>query len=126
MGEERVSVLSIAGFDPSGGAGILADIKTFEQQQVNGMGIITAITFQNDIEFVNLKWINIEDIIQQILTLKKRFDFEYIKIGLIKDLDTISEIIQLFKNDEIKIIWDPIVKATAGFEFHQSFGGRRD
>lgn len=121
MGEKRVSILSIAGFDPSGGAGILADIKTFEGNKVSGMGVVTAITFQNDIEFLDVKWIDTNEIIQQILTLKKRFDFEHIKIGLIKDLDALSEIIQLFKNDHVRIIWDPIVRATAGFEFHQSF-----
>ena len=75
MGEERVSVLSIAGFDPCAGAGILADIKTFEGNKVSGMGVITAITFQNDIEFDEVKWIEIEEILQQISVLKKRFEF---------------------------------------------------
>ena len=49
MVEERIGALSIAGFDPSGGAGILADIKTFEVNKVCGMGALSAITFQNDI-----------------------------------------------------------------------------
>ena len=44
-------VLSIAGFDPSGGAGILADIKTIEANGGYGFGVITAVTCQNDIAF---------------------------------------------------------------------------
>ena len=116
----RPCVLSIAGFDPSGGAGILADIKTFEANQVYGMGAVSAITFQNDAEFENLKWMETEEIIQQVIVLQKRFEFPVVKIGLVKNLETLEKIISVFPVD-CKIIWDPIIKATAGFEFHSSF-----
>lgn len=125
MGKERACVLSIAGFDPSGGAGILADIKTFEANKVCGMGVVSAITFQNDVEFENVKWIETIDIIQQISVLLKRFEFACIKIGLIKNLDVFLEIITYLKNNpttiKAPIIWDPIIKASAGFEFHELF-----
>ena len=48
---KRPVTLSIAGFDPSAGAGVLADIKAFEQNGVYGMGVVSALTFQNDTEF---------------------------------------------------------------------------
>ncbi len=121
MRVERKYVLSIAGFDPSGGAGVLADIKAFEANKVNGLGVISANTFQNDTEFKSVDWIPTEKIIEQIEILRKRFSFEYVKIGLIENLSAletiVSHLISHFPNS--KIIWDPILKASAGFEFHK-------
>ena len=46
MSTNRPFVLSIAGLDPCGGAGVLADVKTFEQHQVTGFAVVTANTIQ--------------------------------------------------------------------------------
>jgi hydroxymethylpyrimidine/phosphomethylpyrimidine kinase len=121
MSTKRTYVLSIAGFDPSGGAGVLADIKTFESNKVYGLGIISANTFQNDIEFKNVDWISVEKIIEQIDLLRKRFEFEYVKIGLIESLEVLNKITSCLTSHipNVKIIWDPILKASAGFEFHK-------
>ncbi len=121
MSPVRKYVLSIAGFDPSGGAGVLADIKTFESSKVYGLGVISANTFQNDEEFKSVDWIAADKIIEQIDILKKRFEFEYIKIGLIENLDALDIIISHLKSKSpnLKIIWDSILKASAGFEFHK-------
>ncbi len=121
MSASRKYVLSIAGFDPSGGAGVLADIKTFESNKVNGLGVISANTFQNDKEFTRVDWIPKEKIIEQISILQKRFEFEYVKIGLIENLETLFQIIEHCKlqTAHCKLIWDPILKASAGFEFHK-------
>jgi hydroxymethylpyrimidine/phosphomethylpyrimidine kinase len=120
MSREKKYVLSIAGFDPSGGAGVLADIKTFESNKVYGLGVISANTFQNDNEFERVEWIPAEKIIEQIEVLRKRFDLEYVKIGLIENISVLEKVV-LHLTDKItgvKIIWDPILKASAGFEFH--------
>ncbi len=120
MSRIRPYTLSIAGFDPSAGAGILADIKTFEMNKVYGLGVISANTIQNDGEFKSVDWIAIDKIINQIEILKKRFTVEYIKIGLIESLEILNELIAYlsvsFPNS--KISWDPILKASAGFDFH--------
>lgn len=121
MAQERVCVLSIAGFDSSGGAGILADIKTFEANKVCGMGAVSVLTFQNDIEFDSVKWIATNEILKQVSVLQNRFQFNIIKIGLIKDLETLNEIISFLQIANCKLVWDPIIKASAGFEFHKSF-----
>ncbi|OFX38117.1 MAG: hypothetical protein A2X08_08895 [Bacteroidetes bacterium GWA2_32_17] len=123
MDEKRNCVLSIAGFDPSGGAGILADIKTFERHRVYGVSAISSVTFQNDIEFNSIQWINADDIIKQVSLLRKRFEFSIIKIGLIKDLESLEKIINYLTSSISNpiIIWDPIIKASAGFEFHNKF-----
>lgn len=121
MAEDRICVLSIAGFDPSGGAGILADIKSFEANKVCGMSAVSAITFQNDTEFDSVKWVTTNDILKQVSVLQKRFEFNFIKIGLIKDLKTLNEIISFLPIANCKMVWDPIIKASAGFEFHNNF-----
>ncbi len=120
MSDTRPTILSIAGFDPSAGAGVLADVKTFEACGVYGMGVVSAITYQNDIEFKKVEWLSISQIIEQIEVLQKRFKFEYIKIGLIENLEILHQLISHLKsgNPTTKIIWDPILKASAGFEFY--------
>ena len=118
MNNKRQTVLSIAGFDPSAGAGILADIKTFEACGVYGVGGVSALTYQNDIAFEKVEWMSFSQITEQIEILKKRFQFKYIKIGLIKDLDLLLQLVTYLKGD-YQIIWDPILNASAGYDFHQ-------
>jgi hydroxymethylpyrimidine/phosphomethylpyrimidine kinase len=120
MKSNRPYCLSIAGFDPTAGAGVLADIKTFETLDVYGMGIITSNTLQTDTLFIHVDWIDIETIKKQLKTLLNTYDFKTMKIGLIKDFDTLFQIITLAKshNPLIKIIWDPILKSSSGFNFH--------
>src|SRR5579872_773482 len=90
MPKERPCVLSIAGFDPSGGAGVLADIKTFEQHKVLGMGVVTGLTFQNESEFDGVKWIPTDDIIRQIEILTRKYKFKFIKIGMLESLENLE------------------------------------
>lgn len=122
MSEKRPYVLSIAGFDPSGGAGITADIKTFEANKVYGLGVCTALTFQNDEIFGGVDWISFEKIIKQIEMLSKKYRIDWIKIGLVESFDVLEKLVlhlkEIFKG--CKIIWDPILKASAGFSFHGS------
>src|ERR1051326_2205660 len=97
MPKDRPCVLSIAGFDPSGGAGVLADIKTFEQHKVLGMGVVTGLTFQNDSEFDGVRWVETDDILKQISVLLRKFKFQYVKIGMIKDLETLQAVISVLR-----------------------------
>ena len=120
MPRTRPTVLSIAGYDPCGGAGLLADIKTFEANKVYGLGVISAITWQNESSFEKVEWLNPNKIISQIALLLKKSKVEFVKIGLIENVATLHAIVHyLTEQDErIKIIWDPILGASAGFDFH--------
>lgn len=116
------TILSIAGLDPSAGAGILADVKTFETNDVYGMGVVSALTYQNDTEFDRVEWIDISKIAEQVTVLLRRFHIRYVKIGLIESAEVLAKLIS-FLQASIKepiIIYDPIIKASAGFEFHHS------
>ena len=116
----RPYVLSIAGFDPSSGAGITADIKTFENLRVYGLGVCSAITIQNDSEFTESNWTDYDVIYKQIDVLLKKYNVAYVKIGLIENLEILDKLITeiLRRKPSMKIIWDPILKASTGFDFH--------
>lgn len=112
--------MSIAGFDPTGGAGLLGDIKCFEQHEVYGFGICSALTIQTDFDFFKNDWLDAGRIIDQMLPLLSHFPVAAVKIGLIKSIDVVLEVIACLKNQApaIKIIMDPVLKASAGYTFH--------
>lgn len=120
MKDNRPNCLSIAGFDPTGGAGVLADIKTFEMFQTYGMAIITSNTLQTDSHFLDVQWLSFETIKIQMETLFSKYDFKAMKIGLVENFDTLHKIILLAKklNPTTQIVWDPILKSSSGFDFH--------
>src|SRR5580658_4553791 len=96
---ESPIVLTIAGFDPSGCAGILADIKTFEAHGVYGMAVCTANTLQTASQFEKANWIQQDEIIGQLNLLLRENSFEYVKIGLIENLEILSAVVNaLFNN----------------------------
>jgi hydroxymethylpyrimidine/phosphomethylpyrimidine kinase len=122
MPKTRPTVLTIAGYDPSAGAGLLADIKTFESNKVYGIGVVSALTWQNESKFERVEWISAEKMISQIEILLRKSEVEYVKIGLIENVETLSSVVHYLKNynPKIRIVWDPILKASAGFDFHQN------
>ena len=117
----RPYALTIAGFDPSAGAGLLADVKTLEACGVYGLGVCTALTVQNDVTFERVHWVPAAEIRDQLRILFARFQVDFIKIGLVESLPQLLELINWLKgqNQNLQIVWDPVLKATAGYEFHQ-------
>ncbi|MEM9992224.1 MAG: bifunctional hydroxymethylpyrimidine kinase/phosphomethylpyrimidine kinase, partial [Bacteroidota bacterium] len=113
----RPYALSIAGFDPSAGAGVLADIKTFEQLSTYGLSACTALTIQNDIDFKATQWVPQDAILAQVETLQARFSVSAVKIGLIENWNILQQVLSSLKDKHI--VFDPILKASAGFDFHQ-------
>jgi hydroxymethylpyrimidine/phosphomethylpyrimidine kinase len=113
--------LSIAGFDPSAGAGILADIKAFEHCRVYGQAVCTALTIQNEEHFEKPNWISWECIKSQLEILSRVRNFNYIKIGLVESPQILEKILKWLrkKYPNAFILWDPILKASSGFEFHK-------
>ncbi|WEK68592.1 MAG: hydroxymethylpyrimidine/phosphomethylpyrimidine kinase [Candidatus Chryseobacterium colombiense] len=119
MQTERPFVMSIAGYDPSGGAGLLADIKTFEQIQVQGFGVCTAMTVQTESQCLSLEWQPLDKILSTIDILMKKYDVKAVKIGVVKDAECITQIVEKIKsvNAAAKIVWDPVLKSTSEFSF---------
>lgn len=118
---DRPAVLSIAGYDPSGGAGILADIKTLEQHRCLGLGALTALTFQTESSFLGVDWLPFGKIMDQVHPLLQQYDVSVIKIGIIENLEIMHRLVSTLKEhqDNYKIIWDPVIASSTGFAFHQ-------
>jgi len=119
MDANRPIVMSIAGLDPCGGAGILADIKTFEQFKVCGLGINTAQTLQTENDFISIRWETENDILKALGTMLAHYDVKAIKIGIVENIGTLRKIVSFIhqKNKEIKIIIDTVIKSSSGFNF---------
>ena len=118
----RPYALTIAGFDPSAGAGLLSDVKTLEASGVYGLGVCTALTVQNDVAFERVSWVPAAEIREQIHVLFARFEVDFIKIGLVESLPQLLELVRWLKqqNPGLQLVWDPVLKATAGYEFHRA------
>ncbi|MBO0358017.1 hydroxymethylpyrimidine/phosphomethylpyrimidine kinase [Hymenobacter sp. BT186] len=116
----RPYALSIAGFDPSGGAGLLADCKTLEANEVYGLGVCTALTMQNDVQFERVSWVSAADMQDQARLLFAQFPIDYVKIGLLESIAQLPELLGWLRsqNPQVRIVWDPVLKASAGYEFH--------
>jgi hydroxymethylpyrimidine/phosphomethylpyrimidine kinase len=123
MKYNRPIVLSIAGFDPTGGAGLLADIKTCEQHLCLGMGVLTANTDQTETEFISVDWIPKENILAQLRPILQMYEISAVKIGIVENLDTLSELVGLVKTSFpfVPIVWDPVLAASSGFELHDDW-----
>lgn len=119
MSKNRPIVLTIAGFDPSGGAGVLADTKTFEQHKVYGFAINTANTIQTENEFHKIQWTPIDFVLESITALLDNYVVKAVKIGIVPSLDYLGQIVFCLKKHYpfIKIIWDPVLKSSTEFEF---------
>lgn len=117
---KRPYILTIAGLDPSGGAGILADIKTFESLKCYGLAVTTANTVQNDIDFKSCDWLSWEKIKDQLDILLDRFSIQIVKIGIVENWLTLEKIINHLhaRNGDVKIILDPVLKSSSNYEFH--------
>lgn len=119
MSTARPIVLSLAGFDPSAGAGVLADIKTFENHKVYGLSVITGNTIQTENRFLKMDWMSTEWVLESLSFLAQQYQVEAVKIGIIPSLETLDLYMNTIRKHwpESKIVWDPVLKATADFEF---------
>ena len=114
------TVLVIAGSDPSGGAGIQADLKTLTSMGVYGMTAITALTVQNTSGVHDILEIPINFVVNQINACLGDIKVNAVKIGMLHNSNLISAVYRtlsensIIENDQIKIILDPVMVAKGG------------
>jgi len=107
-----MNVLSIGGSDPSSGAGIQSDVKTFENHGVYGFTVITAITSQNTKKISEILPIPSKTIKSQLKSILDDFQIDGIKIGMVYDSNTIKAIHTIVKKVKCPVVVDPIIKST--------------
>ena len=113
-------VMSIAGVDPSGGAGLFADIKTFQSLGVYGTGIVTALTCQNPYEMFEMEGISPNFIEEEIDSVFSSYNIEYIKTGMLYSAEIIKLVSRKIKEYDLKAIVDPVMVASSGRALHES------
>ena len=107
-------VMSIAGVDPSAGAGVYADLKTFQVIGVYGTGIVTALTAQNPYKFFSTSPVSPEYIEEQIDSVMDSYEVEYIKTGMLYSPEIIELVSKKIKEYNLKAVVDPVMVATSG------------
>ena len=121
MKPKRKNILSIAGFDPSGGAGILADIKTITAIKGYGLSVCTANTIQTDMSFIECHWSEQDTILKQLKLILEQFKIETIKIGIIENTTVLERAVDLIEQIQprTKVILDPVLRSSSDFNFHK-------
>ncbi len=119
--EKIINALSIAGVDPSAGAGVFADIKVMSALGVYGCGVVTALTAQNTRTVQDILITPPDFIAKQLETLFSDILFDSVKIGMIAQSDAIIAVKEkLVERNLKKIILDPVMFATSGDQLIES------
>lgn len=105
-------VLTIAGSDSSGGAGIQADLKTIAANGCYGASVITAVTSQNTLGVKDVFTLPVEVIKSQFNAVIEDLDVQVIKIGMLGSIETIMIVDKLLENYMIPFVLDPVMTAT--------------
>ncbi len=109
--------LTIAGLDPSGGAGIVADIKTFTAFGCFATSVIASITFQNTTGVFGAMHQTADIIQRQFEPIVEDFTISALKTGMLPTQEVIEEVARLVKKNELKnFVVDPVVRSTSGFD----------
>jgi len=113
-------VLTIAGSDSGGGAGIQADLKTFAAHGVFGMSVITSITAQNTLEVLAVQDVLPEIIARQIEAIFEDMGADAVKVGMVSQPETIRTIVAgLRKYAAPLIVVDPVMVSKSGYHLLQ-------
>jgi hydroxymethylpyrimidine/phosphomethylpyrimidine kinase len=110
-------VLTIAGFDPSGSAGIIADIKTFVHFEVRPTAAITSLTFQNSERSFGAIHETAESLRAQILPIIEEHEIAAVKIGMLPTSEIVIEVARLVAEADLPApVIDPVMRSTSGYE----------
>jgi len=111
----RPIALSIAGSDPSGGAGIQADLKTFSALGVYGASVVTALTAQNTLGVSGVMKVPADFIRAQFNAVSSDLSIAAAKTGMLADAETVLTVARLVKGVNLaNLVVDPVMVATSG------------
>ncbi|XVX20235.1 bifunctional hydroxymethylpyrimidine kinase/phosphomethylpyrimidine kinase [Actinomycetota bacterium] len=111
------AVLSIAGSDPSGGAGIQADLKTFSALGAYGMAVITALTAQNTQGVSGVHVPPADFVGWQVDSILEDISVDAVKIGMLATTEIVEEVGSRLRGDvlaAVPVVLDPVMVATSG------------
>ena len=108
-------VMTIAGSDPSGGAGLQADLKTFAAMKVYGLSVVTAVTAQNTTAVTGIHAVPPEFVAKQIDTVLEDIIVDAVKTGMLANVKNIETVCERLRDFSVpNIVVDPVMVATSG------------
>jgi hydroxymethylpyrimidine/phosphomethylpyrimidine kinase len=114
---KMLTVMSIAGFDPSGGAGALADIKTFAAMGCFGTAAVTSLTFQNTVGVYGASHQTPEVLRAQIEPIINDFEIAAVKVGMTPTRELIEVIADIIERNRLpNIVVDTVIRSTSGYD----------
>lgn len=110
---QTVCACTIAGSDPTGGAGVQADLSTFAAMGVWGLSVITALTAQTPVR-VSSTWVQPADVVAaQLQPLLEEFSIRAFKTGMLGDREVIDTIVDLLP-ENVPLVVDPVLVSSSG------------
>jgi hydroxymethylpyrimidine kinase/phosphomethylpyrimidine kinase len=110
-------VLTIAGFDPSGGAGIIADVRTIVQFNCVAAAAMTSLTFQNAAGVFGATHETAKSLRAQIVPVISECEVAAVKIGMLPTAELVSEVAALIREHRLPApVLDPVLKSSSGYE----------
>ena len=108
------AALTIAGSDSGGGAGIQADLRTFNAYGVYGFSAVTAVTSQNPRAVFRVDAVPAAGVAGQLSAVAGTLDVEYAKSGMLVDQDIVSVVAEAVEKYDLKLVCDPLMISTSG------------
>ena len=114
-------ILTIAGFDPSGGAGIIADLRTFTAFGCTPTAAITSLTFQNVLGIQGARHQAAEIVRAQVKAIMTASPIAAVKTGMLPTPEIVREVARMFREMELPApVVDPVLRSTSGYELMES------
>src|SRR3954454_13752305 len=109
--------LTIAGLDPSGGAGIIADVKTFSAFGCFAAAAVTSVTFQNTVGVYGATHESAETVRLQIEAVFADLQVTAVKTGMLPTEEIIRTVAELMLDNDVKnLVVDPVVRSTSAYD----------
>ena len=105
--------LTIAGTDPTGGAGIMADLKSFQAREVYGMAVVTSVVAQNTLGVQMIRNLELDVLEAQLKSVFDDIMPNSIKTGMIANTD-MMKLIKRYLPKDVPYVVDPVMVATSG------------
>jgi len=117
MTQSQPICLTVAGLDPSGGAGIVADIRTFSRFGCFAAAAVTSLTFQNTTGVFGAVHQTADAVRRQIEPVVDDYDVAAVKTGMLPTREIIETVAAIIRERHLKnVVVDPVVRSTSGYD----------
>lgn len=113
----RPVCLTVAGLDPSGGAGIIADVKTFSAFGCFATAAVASVTFQNTTGVFGAVHQTADSVRRQVEPVLEDYEVAAVKTGMLPTREIIEEVARIIEANGLRnVVVDPVVRSTSGFD----------